>query len=291
MPRLPQPLIRKRAPRRLTRRSAYLVRDTARQLTQRARALPDFLVMGTQKGGTTSLFKALARHPEVVPPVTKEIHFFDRHWQRGLAWYRAHFPVRWSLGTRLTGEASPSYMFAPGVAARSARSVPGVRLVALLRDPVDRAWSHYRMMRRMGREQRPFLRALEEEPDLLAAAEQALADDPDRDVPAFWRHSYLARGDYLAQLRRLERHHGDEHLLVLRSEDLFADRREALGDLADFLDLEGLADQPAPTAHTSPDRGAAMPSQARAFLERWFAPRNEALYAHLDWQLWTCGSG
>ena len=133
-----------------------------RQATARWRPLPDFLVIGAQKAGTTALYAYLRWHPGITGPSWKEVSFFDRHWWRGEAWYRGQFPLR-GRG-RLVGEASPSYLFHPLAPERVHSLVPGARLVALVRDPVARAYSHYQHEVALGREPLGFEDALAAEP-------------------------------------------------------------------------------------------------------------------------------
>ena len=124
------------------------------------RVLPDFLIAGAKRGGTTSLWKWLQQHPGVLPmfPAVQQIkspHFFDIHWTRGERWYRSHFPTRAAvdraagrLGYRpVVGEASPYYMFHPFAPERVAATAPDAKVIMLLRDPVDRAYSNFRERR------------------------------------------------------------------------------------------------------------------------------------------------
>src|SRR5699024_3813790 len=119
--------------------------------------------------GTTTLFRALASHPEVVRPVAhKGIRYFDLHFTRSRAWYFGHFPIvrpSWLSGgrrsdRRLTFEASGYYMFHPLAMARLAEAMPGVRVVVVLRDPVERAFSGWKHERSRGYEWESFERAL-----------------------------------------------------------------------------------------------------------------------------------
>src|SRR3712207_6690007 len=111
--------------------------------TAQQRRLPDFVIIGTQRGGTTSLYHYLSKHPEVLPALRKEIHFFDLNFDRGLDWYLAHFARQDQPG--LVGEASPLYMFHRDVPERVRRVLPNAKFIALLRNPVDRAYSQYQM--------------------------------------------------------------------------------------------------------------------------------------------------
>ncbi len=113
-----------------------------RRLTSGSRRLPDFIILGAQRAGTSSLYYYLSQHPQILPAVRKELHFFDDHYRRGLGWYRSQFPTRGARGT-ITGEATPYYLSHPHAPARIQRLLPQARLIVLLRNPVERAISHY----------------------------------------------------------------------------------------------------------------------------------------------------
>jgi|SRR5690242_3518862 len=120
--------------------------------------LPHFLIIGAQRCGTTSLFEYLARHPDVAPPSAKELHFFDSEYHKGDAWYRERFP---SLRNGfITGEATPYYIFHPHTPTRVRDWNSKVKLIVLLRNPVDRAYSHYHHEVRLGTESLDFETAL-----------------------------------------------------------------------------------------------------------------------------------
>ncbi len=201
---------------------------------------PDFLIVGGQRCGTASLFDALMAHPLVVPPTRREVHYFDlRHW-RGRRWYHRQF-VR-PVGTR-SGESSPYYLFHPRVPERVARHLPGVPIVALVRDPIDRAWSHHQHNRRNGREELDFLDALAAEPERLAAAGVPRRDRfllPHRD------HSYATRGRYVGQLDRWAASVGRGSMLVVASAQLYASPAEVHRRVLEHL---GLPTEPLPTPH------------------------------------------
>jgi hypothetical protein len=217
------------------------------------RIVPTFLVIGAQRAGTTSLFDYLLRHPDVRGPLAggdqvwwtgKELHFFDERFWRGLNWYRSFFPTVFSRNARrrtgkdlVVGEATPFYMFHPLVPERVAASIPEVRLVALLRDPVERAWSHYKIMRRSRREKLSFGEALEAEPDRLAKERERLLTDPKFRSLHYRHHAYFARGLYAEQLERWLDHFPREQLLVLRAEELHERPADVYRTVLEFLDL------------------------------------------------------
>src|SRR5579885_2674785 len=135
-----------------------------RTITSSIRLLPDFIIIGTQRGGTTSLYAYLGQHPQIAPAVIKEVHFFDNNYERGVGWYRTQFPflieksIAKNIGQQnfITGEASPYYLFHPHVPERAAKVVPGAKLIVLLRNPIDRAYSHYYHEVELGHEKLSF---------------------------------------------------------------------------------------------------------------------------------------
>jgi hypothetical protein len=257
-------------------------KDRSRQLqwrwrlaTAALRALPDLVILGAQKAGTTSLFHYLGQHPEVIRPFRKEVHFFDHNFEAGPRWYRAHFPLSRQLEDgRITFEASPLYLFHPLSAERMAGIVPKAKLIAILRDPVERAISHYFMERRKGRDRLPLR-------DALAAEEQRLAGpiaERDYAFPGFAHFSYKSRGHYAEQLERYRAVFPAEQLLVLGSDDLFDQPEQTLRRVFEFAGVDPsftVADLEA--RNTGHNRTEADPGIV-AELEDYFRPHNERLY-------------
>lgn len=209
------------------------------RLTTPWRAMPDFLIVGTQKGGTTSLFNYLIQHPRIYAPFRKEIKFFDSNYFNGLAWYRAHFPLRRKLRREqaLTGEATPYYMFHPTAPERIQQAVPNAKIIVLLRNPVDRAYSHYQHMVRAGRETLSFEEALEKEEERLKGEAEKIAADMYYPQATHIYYSYLARGRYIEQLPRLFSLFTPERVLVLKSEDLYTSPSSTYLQTLQFLGL------------------------------------------------------
>jgi len=229
-------------------------RFAARRATAPARALPDFLLIGAQKAGTTSLYAYLVAHPDVRPAGRKEVHYFDLGFrpgaERGERWYRSMFPLRARLAFErtargrpvVTGEASPYYLFHPLAPRRAAALVPRARLLVLVRDPVERAWSHYRHEVAAGREPLYFAAALDAEPQRLAGAEADLRNGVDSSAARSHRtHSYVARGRYAEQLRSWLAHYPREQLLVLTAEELFGTPEPVWREAVEFLGLRPAA--------------------------------------------------
>lgn len=260
-------------------------RSGMRRATADVRVLPTFLVIGAQKAGTTSLHEYLRNHPAVLTATVKEVQYFNKEYWRGERWYRSQFPLaaRATAVRRQTGvapqigEATAAYLFDPRVPARVQRLTPAVKLVAVMRDPVERAYSHYQMELRWGRETVPFEEALLREAKELPNQLQRIARDPLD--PNGFACSYVARGRYAEQLERWLALFPREQLLVVVSEELRADPAAVTAQVFEFLGV------PADPRDEYPLRGmqtyAPMASATRRRLEEAFADQNAKLEALL----------
>lgn len=269
-----------------TRRIASKV---GRGITSPLRLLPDFIVIGGKKCGTSSLYNYLAEHPGVAPAFRKEVHFFDNNpGRRGTLFYRAYFPtslyrrrVERVRGTKLlTGEATPYYLFYPLAPRRVRDVVPDAKLIALLRNPVDRAYSHYHHEVRNGTEGLSFEEAIEREAERLGGEQERMLRSDGYDSASHRRYSYLSRGIYVDQIRNWRDHFPEEQLLILRSEDLFADPASVLSQTLDFLGLPPLERE----EYSKDNKGSylGMDPAIRGRLAEYFKPHNERLYKYLD---------
>lgn len=248
----------------------------ARPLYHRAGMTPGFLVVGTKRGGSTSCYEWISRHPQVGPCRTgKGTHYFDVHYSRGEAWFRSGFP-RHREPWRITGEGSPYYMFHPAAPARIKAALPDVKLIAVLRHPVERAWSHYKYEYARNHEPLGFTEALDAEPTRLRGEEEKLLSDPAYISNAHRYFSYLQRGHYAQQLSRIYTLFDPSQVLVLRSEELFADPRGQLGRVWEFLGLDGVVIDGLEAFKTGTVRSSIPPDQAER-LEEYYAPHNAAL--------------
>jgi hypothetical protein len=248
-------------------------------LGQQTGALPDFVIIGAQKGGTTSLYRLLRQHPYVRPAARKELHYFSFRFDRGLDWYRSCFPAPRQENERntITGEASPYYLFHPHAPRRMAEAVPRARLIALLRNPVDRAYSHYQMIVGFGQEPLTFEEALAAEEARLSGEKAKMLVDHRYHSFAHQYFSYLSRGIYVDQLIHFLKFFSDEQMLVLKSEDFFERTPETLKLVLDFLGLPEWE----PKAWKINLKGKydqAMDPATRRHLEEYFEPHNRRLY-------------
>jgi Sulfotransferase domain len=246
--------------------------------------LPGVLIVGAQRCGTTSMYRTLSQHPAVLKAVLhKGVHYFDMNYERGLGWYRAHFPLRASArrasrvaGDRaLTFESSPYYLFHPCAAERIARDLPGVKLLVLVRDPVERAYSAHAHELARGFETEPFDRALELEARRLRGEAERMESDPAYLSHSHQHHAYRARGRYAEQLERLERAVGADRIHVVDSGDFYTKPEPVYDAVLDFL---GLASRGYPDfdRHNARPRSP-MPDSLRAELTSYFEPFDQQL--------------
>ena len=218
------------APDHLVRDVDHEKRDppAERIATAHLRQPPDFIIIGTQRGGTTSLYQYLGVHPDVGRAYRKEVHYFDRYFENGIDWYMAHFPVRGKF--RVVGEASPFYIFHPKAPERIQAAKLQSKFILLLRNPVDRAYSQYHSKVERELETLSFAEAIEREPARLA-----VCDDP---VGPAWRHhSYLARGIYIDQIKRWFDCFSRDRFLIVKSEEFYGEPVGILHQTQAFLGL------------------------------------------------------
>ena len=199
-------------------------------LSHNNRKLPDFIIIGAQKGGTSSLYYYLKFHPQVKRPIKKEIHYFNIFYDKGLRWYKAHFPLQ--SDKYMTGEASPGYIFHPETAKRIRDLIPKVKLIVLLRDPLERAYSAYQMNRRLGIDPRAsFNAAIEYELE----TKKNHKGDYDYNRHNFF---YLERGKYASQLSTWTKYFDKNQILVIDSNLFFNNTPEALKEVYSFLGIK-----------------------------------------------------
>jgi hypothetical protein len=242
-------------------------------------ALPDFVVIGGKKCGTTFFYHLLNQHPLVQPAAAKELHFFDALFDKeDTEWYRQCFPrPKWKDGQKtITGEASP-YMAHRLAPERMANVVPQARIIAVLRNPVDRAYSDYQMVAGKGREPRTFEEAVGLEGDGASEGGEDRARSLDEDS------EYLSRGVYVDQLLRWSEFFPKEQLLVLKSEDFFEHPLETLKTVQGFLDLPEWEPRASelPKKRNEGKYEEGIDPATRRLLEEYFEPHNQRLYDFL----------
>lgn len=241
-------------------------------MTARYRRLPDFVIIGAQRGGTTSLYRNLIEHPDIGSALRKEeVHFLDHNFDKGIHWYLAHFPTRGRA--TMVGEASPYYLFHPAAPERARAVVPRAKFIALLRNPVDRAYSHYQLEVRRGIETLSFEDAIEHERERLSHS-----DDPSS---TGWRkYAYVRRGLYAEQLQRWMSIFPREQFLVIKSEAFYEDPEQILHQTFAYLGLRPWVSQELKAYHLAEYSDMAPATRQR--LLSFYEPHNRQLYEFLD---------
>lgn len=253
-------------------------------LTSTLRLLPSFIIVGGQRCGTNSLYEYVASHPRVGRALPlPEVHYFDLNFERGMEWYRGHFPIRLKRRAAghlphvrsITGESSPYYMFHPLAAPRIAAALPRVKLIVLLRNPIDRAYSHYNHEQARGHEALCFEDALEQEPERLAGEAGKLRANAGYRSFSYQHFSYLARGMYADQLERIFSLFPRDDVLVLGSEELFLAPVETHMRVLEFLGLSAVPLRQYP--QLNPGTYSGMDGRLRRQLADHFSGPNERL--------------
>ena len=198
---------------------------------------PDFLIIGVQKGGTTSLYNYLIQHPQIAAATDKEVHFFDLNFDKGVEWYKSRFPNSTESDRLLTGEASPYYIFHPHVPQRVYDLFPQIKLIVLLRNPVDRAISHYYYYVKINYESLSLEDAIAAEPIRLQGEIEKLIASETYYSYNHQHHAYLSRGIYVNQLPNWMKLFPKEQILILKSEDLYTDPAATFNTTLEFLNL------------------------------------------------------
>ncbi len=236
--------------------------------------MPSFIIIGAQRSGTTSLYEYLIKHPQVKEASTKEIHFFDYNYNNGISWYLSQFPKP-TDDRIISGEASPYYIFHPLAAQRIFQSFPTVKIIVLLRNPVDRAYSHYQLQVRNGVEKMSFEDAIKMEPERLHGEEERIKAGNYYSF-AHQKFSYLSRGIYVLQLKNWIKFFPLDQFCILKSEDFYNNPEKIFKETLEFLELPrfDLAEYKTYNTTNYPKINPAT----RAQLVEYFRPYNKSLY-------------
>lgn len=251
--------------------------------------LPNFIIIGVQRGGTTSMYKYITKHPKIIPALRKEIHFFDIKYGKGISWYQSQFMQNFiycalrrkkKYKDSITGEATPYYIYHPHVVERILKFIPNVKLIVLLRNPVERAYSHYNHEVRLKIEHLSFEDSIKEEPRRLEGEIKKMEGDESYYSFNHQHFSYLQRGIYIEQVERWAKKIPKEQMLILSSEDFYSDSNKICNEVFNFLNLPNIELNKIKAYNKGSNK--LMREDTRKELTEYFKPYNEKLYKFLN---------
>ncbi len=272
--------VRERAPNRLVLWLRSLV-ELWGSVTSPFRLRPDFLIVGAQRAGTTTLYRVLTDHPQVARPTqSKGLGYFDVRYDSGPRWYRGQFPLSWRARRKhgrdvVTFETSGYYLFHPLAAERIARDLPGIRVVVLVREPVERAYSAHRHEHARGFETESFEQALDLEEERLAGEVERVIADPSYVSFHHRHHAYLARSRYSEQIDRFIDLLGPERVCILDAGAFFEDPAAEFERLRSWLGLSEW--QPGDVEQWNARPRSPMSTDLQERLSRYFEPYDARL--------------
>ncbi|EAW37328.1 sulfotransferase domain-containing protein [Lyngbya sp. PCC 8106] len=197
---------------------------------------PDFLIVGAQKAGTTSLYNYLIQHSNVIENNSfKEIHYFDKfqNYQRGFGWYLGYFPSKKQKENKLTLDATPEYLYFQHIPQLIKKDLGNIKMIAILRNPVDRAYSAWKMYHSFSENPHDHLRNIADKRTFPEAIEEE-----QKGIKFEYPYDYINRGKYAEQLENYYKHFAKESLLILNFNQLKDDLDNLLNSVCDFLSLE-----------------------------------------------------
>ena len=254
-------------------------------ITSPFRVLPDFFVIGPGRTGTTSLFHYLGQHPSISKSAYDELGFFDVNYHLGLNWYRSLFPsilnkflVKLKTKMFLTYDVTPSYVRRPWVAKRIKNLFPKSKLIIVLRNPIDKSYSTYKLYVKQSGEKRTFQEVIADDMDDISNWKIKSKDD--EYFATKIENSILARGFYLEQLLVWYEMFPKDQILIISSEELSGNTRATMNQIFKFLNLPEYEMPNISKVNVSPY--SQMNEETRKLLISFFKPYNQELYKFLN---------
>lgn len=256
-----------------------------RMITSWFRVYPDFIIVGASKAGTTSMFDSLLQNPDILPILKKEPYFFNANYEKGLWFYRTVFPTifeKWWHKIRrnkhaVVGEATTKYFEHPLVPARIKKHLPNVKLIVMLRNPVDRTYSDYNMIIRHRKESESFENALKLERKRISDDLKTIVNhDPLRRGNNLINYGYVWESAYYLHMLNFLKYFPMHQIMVIRSEDFFEDQAKVIKQVCDFIGVERYDYASPITSNVS--KYDPINEQTRKRLKQYFKPLNKKLY-------------
>ena len=221
----------------------------------------------------------MIKHPCVEPAFCKEIRYFNINFENGIDWYLANFPIKRRKGNFITGEASPGYIFHPQTPKRILETVPLVKLIALLRNPIDRAYSNYQQNVKFGIEMLSFEEAIERESELTRGEFKPTFVKKNNFGRDYQRFLYLSRGIYINYLKDWMSIFPKEQILIIKSEEFIKNPSRVFHRVLKFLNLSNWKLKE--FRKYNPSQYQKMKKSTRKYLMEFFKPHNQRLYKYL----------
>lgn len=234
-----------------------------RAITIPFRSFPNFIIAGVQKSGTTSLFDYICQHPNVNRPLRKEIHFWDNNEEKGVSWYKGHFPIRDK--DSITGESTPAYLWREDIAQKIHDLLPDCKIIIILRNPVERSFSEYLMNKKIGHEHETFEFAIEHEKERLQKSHL---------------FGYIQKSIYLQQVKRYYDLFDKNQILVLSYDDLKSNPESITQQCYSFLGLDDFTPDCSVKLNVTKNKET-LSESTRQHLHALFKPHNKKLYDFL----------
>jgi len=248
-------------------------------LTGAIRSHPNFLIVGAQKGGTSSLFKYIIQHPDIEGSWKKEVHFFCRNFSKGENWYKGFFPLKVFSRNKTLGECTPYYLFHPFVARRVKSMYPKMKIIMVLREPISRAYSHYNMRVKWGDETNSFREAIIKEEERLDLNLINL-ENPDFISSNHVNYSYLSRGKYIEQIENWKKYFPMKQMLILFSDDLYKNPRKTMDQVYDFIGVKSYDSDKFKTVNQGLYK-TRISELDKGYLREYFSQYNDRLFKFL----------
>ncbi len=255
-------------------------------ITASTRVLPDFIIIGTVRSGTTSLYYNICEHPSVLPAAYDEIGFFDSNYHLGIKWYQSMFPkqkqmeeIKKNTGFAVTGEDTPFYFWKKEAIDRIFQYLPNVKIIAIFRNPIDRAFSNYNLGVRMKTEKSTFEETIDEEIKFLE--KNSFREAIDR------KRSYVTKGIYENQIQNWLKIFPNKQIHMISTEEMEKKPIETLQKVFKFLDIPDYRITN-PQKQKSADYKK-MDFKTRQKLLEFYRPHNERFFdiikQRFDWDL------
>ena len=249
---------------------------------------PDFLIIGTQKGGTTSIARYLEQHPQIIRNNSwKEVRYYDlpENYEQGWGWYLGNFPFKWQKKDLLTFDASPSYLHFPHIPALIKKDLPKIKMIVLLRNPVTRAYSGWRMYHSFSNNPHKHMKNITDYRTFAEAIQEEL--NPEFNT-AKYPYDYINRGKYIEQLENYYQYFNRDNILILNFDLFKNDLDSLLNKTCEFLEIQNFSEtkikQFKEEKHNvGKYQKSSEDEETLEFLKHYFKPFNERLYQLLDY--------